>query len=212
MGELDFYYVDQRPPAARQRLMNFYKECVRRQLYLNGPGKHHLSKNPTFAGRVETLIEVFPDARFVLPYRNPYEAVASLLKLMQVSWRMRKWSDAEMQHSLRYLANQSYDTYKVPLEVMARHPEVPCSVVDYTELVAEPKKVVERIYAEIGFPVSPEYAATLDAAQRKAEKGHETAHRYSLEEFGLRAEEFRANLGELFERFHWDAEPKSEEA
>ena len=52
----------------------------------------------------------------------------------------------------------------------------------------------------------------LDAAQRRAEKAHETAHRYSLEEFGLRAEEFRANLGELFERFHWDAEQKSEEA
>jgi hypothetical protein len=212
MGELDFYYVDRWPEKRRRRLMRFYKECVRRQLHLNGPHKHHLSKNPTFAGRVETLIEIFPDARFVLPYRNPYEAVASLLKLMQVSWRMRKWSDAEMQSSLRYLANQSYDTYKVPLEVLARHPEVPRAIVDYTELVAEPRKVIERIYAEIGFPVSPEYAETLEAAQRRAEKAHETAHRYSLEEFGLRAEEFRANLGELFERFHWDEEPKGEEA
>jgi hypothetical protein len=204
MGELDFYYVDRWPEKRRRRLMRFYKECVRRQIHLNGRGKHHLSKNPTFAGRVETLIETFPDARFVVPYRNPYEAVASLLKLMQVSWRMRKWSDAEMQHSLRYLANQSYDTYKVPLEVLARHPEVPRAIVDYTELVAEPRKVVERIYAEIGFPVSPAYAQQLEAAQRRAGTAHETAHRYSLEEFGLRPEEFRANLAELFERFHWD--------
>ena len=130
----------------------------------------------------------------------------SLLKLMQVSWRMRKWSDAEMQGSLRLLAEQSYDTYKGPLEVLARHPEVPRAIVDYTELVAEPRKVIERIYSEIGFPISPAYAEQLDAAQRRAEKAHETAHRYSLEEFGLRAEEFRANLGELFERFHWDEE------
>jgi hypothetical protein len=206
MGELDFYYVDRWPAKRRRRLMRFYKECVRRQLHLNGRGKHHLSKNPTFAGRVESLIETFPDARFVVPYRNPYETVPSLLKLMQVTWRMRKWSDAEMQRSLRILAEQSYDTYKGPLEVLARHPEVPRAIVDYTELVAEPRKVIERIYAELGFPVSPAYAETLVAAQRRAGQGHETTHRYSLEEFGLRGDEIRANLAELFERFHWDTE------
>lgn len=205
MGELDFYYVDRWPEKRRRRLMRFYKECVRRQLHLNGPGKHHLSKNPTFAGRVESLIETFPDARFVLPYRNPYEAVASLLKLMQVSWRMRKWSDAEMQRSLRILALQSYDTYKGPLEVLARHPETPHAVVDYAELVAEPKKVIEQVYAQLGFPVTPAYEQLLVAEQRKAK--HETAHRYSLEEFGLRGDEIRTQLADLFERFHWDETP-----
>lgn len=60
MGDLDFFHVDARPPAARRRLMGFYRECVRRQLYLNGSHKIHLSKNPTWCGRVETLLEVFP--------------------------------------------------------------------------------------------------------------------------------------------------------
>ena len=32
MGELDFYYVDQWPERKRRRAMNFYKECVRRQI------------------------------------------------------------------------------------------------------------------------------------------------------------------------------------
>src|SRR3990172_4038999 len=69
MGLLDFYYVDQRPPQRRHRLMNFYKECVKRQLYLNGADKIHLSKNPTFSGRIESLIETFPDARIVVMMR-----------------------------------------------------------------------------------------------------------------------------------------------
>src|SRR5262249_15622524 len=42
MGELDFYYVDRWPEPRRRRLMRFYKECVRRQIHLNGRGKHHL--------------------------------------------------------------------------------------------------------------------------------------------------------------------------
>lgn len=202
MNELDFYHVDRRPVRERRRLMNFYRECVRRQLCLNGGDKIHLSKNPIFAGRVESLIETFPDARFVVPFRNPYETIPSLLKLMKVAWTMRKWTDAEMQSSLRVLAEQSYHTYEYPLEVLARHPETPRAIVDYAELVAEPKKTVEKIYAELGLPLTPEYESTLSTEQGRAKK-HETSHRYDLDEFGLSGGEIHAKLGDLFERFHW---------
>jgi hypothetical protein len=209
MGELDFYHLDRHSERRRRRLMRFYKECVRRELYLNGEGKVHLSKNPTFAGRVESLIETFPDARIVVPFRNPYETIPSLLKLMKVAWGMRKWSAEEMQRSLRILADQSYHTYQYPLEVLARHPETRASVVDYGELVAEPKRVLERVYAELGFPVTPEYARVLEQEQQKAAKKHETTHAYSLDEFGLRGDEIRTRLADLFERFHWDdGEPR----
>jgi hypothetical protein len=208
MGELDFYYVDRRPERQRRRLMRFYKECIRRQLYLNGPEKHHLSKNPTYNGRVEALIETFPDACIVVPYRNPYETIPSLLKLLKTSWKMRKWTDAEMQRSLHLLAEQSYDTYLYPLEVLERHPETPRAIVDYAELVEKPKAAVERVYADLGFPLSPEIERALEAEQRKAGK-HETSHRYSLEEFGLKSDEIHARLADLFERFHWDeADPR----
>jgi hypothetical protein len=203
MGELDFYHVDRHPERRRHRLMAFYKECVRRQLYLNGFEKMHLSKNPTFAGRVESLIETFPDARIVVPFRNPDETIPSLLKLMKISWSMRKWSEAEMKSSLRVLAEQSYHTYRYPLEVLARHPETRHAIVDYAELVAEPKRVIERVYAELGFAVTPELEQVLVAEQKRARK-HESAHEYSLEEFGLSSDEIRTELAELFERFGWD--------
>jgi len=206
MGELDFYHVDARPPEERRRLMEFYAECVRRQLHLNGREKTHLSKNPVFAGRLESLIETFPDARFVIPFRNPFETVPSLLKLMKISWSMRRWSDAEMERSLRVLAEQSFETYLVPLEVLARHPGTRFAVVDYKELVEAPKRTVERVYAELGIPVTRDFAAALDEEQTRARE-HVTKHRYSLEEFGLRADEIRERLAPLFERFGWDEPP-----
>ena len=210
LGELDFYHVDRRPERQRRRLMRFYAECVRRQLYLNGPGKIHLSKNPVFVGRLESLLETFPDARIVVPFRNPEETIPSLLKLMQMAWRLRKWSDAEMQRSLRLLAEQSFHTYTYPLEVLARHPETPHAIVDYDELVAEPRRVIERVYAELGLPVTPGYQQVLMAEQQKA-KRHETGHRYSLEEFGLRRDELRTRLAGLYQRFRWDqGEPREE--
>ncbi|MFI5394081.1 MAG: sulfotransferase family protein [Candidatus Binatia bacterium] len=204
MGLLDFYYVDGRPPQSRRRLMNFYKECVKRQLYLNGANKIHLSKNPTFSGRVESLIEAFPDARIVVLMRNPYETVPSLLKLMQRSWQLRGWDDAQMNRSLRALADQSFHTYKYPLEVLARHPNTKQAIVDYRDLVAQPKRTVEAVYAQLGFPMSSEFSQVLTAEEQRA-KSHETTHTYSLEEFGLKSDEIHAALADLFERYGWDA-------
>jgi len=206
LGELDFYHLDERPERERRRLMRFYAECVRRELCSNGGERIHLSKNPIFAGRVESLLETFPDARFVVPFRNPFETIPSLLKLMKVAWRMRHWSEDEMLRSLRILAEQSYHTYRYPLEVLARHPGVPHAIVDYAELVAEPRKVIERVYTELGLPMTPAYAEILVDEERRARE-HETSHRYDLAEFGLSAEAIRRELAPLFERFHWDAAP-----
>jgi hypothetical protein len=205
MGLLDFYYVDQRPPQSRRRLMNFYKECVKRQLYLNGVNKIHLSKNPTFSGRVESLIETFPDARIVVLMRNPYETIPSLLKLMQRSWQLRGWEGAQLNRSLRALADQSFHTYKYPLEVLARHPNTKQAIVDYRELVAKPKRTVEAVYAQLGFPMSSEFSQVLTAEEQRA-KSHETTHTYSLDEFGLKSDEIHAALTDLFERYGWDAD------
>ena len=207
MSHLDFYYVDEWPERRRRKLMGFYRECVRRQLYLNGGDRLHLSKNPTYCGRVESLIETFPDARIVVTMRNPHETIPSLLKLMKRSWQLRDWREADMQGSLRILAGMSFHNYRHPLAVLERHPETRRAIVDYRELVAEPKRVVEEVYAQLGFPVSSGYAATLEREQKRARR-HETGHRYSLEEFGLESDAIRSGLADLFARYGWDEGPE----
>lgn len=203
LDELDFYYIDRHEKKQRQRLMGFYRECVRRQLYMNGSNRIHLSKNPTFCGRVETLLEIFPDARFVVLYRNPLETIPSLLKLMKFSWSARHFDEARMQSSFRALAEMSFHNYTYPLEVLSRHPETPHAIVDYRRLVADPRATIREVYAALGMEISPQYAAVLDAEQERAGR-HETTHRYSLDEFGLDAGEIRERLGALFERFGWE--------
>ena len=201
MGELDFYHVDEWPERKRRRAMNFYKECVRRQIALNGGGTH-LSKNPTFCGRVESLIETFPDARFIVPMRNPDETIPSLLKLLKTEWGLRGRDERLIAKSLRVLADQSFDAYQRPLDVLARHPEVRSVVVDYRELVAHPEATMRRIYRELDLELGPVAAKAFAAAGG----GHESAHRYSLEEFGLDAGEIHTRLAALFDEYRWDTE------
>jgi len=206
LGDLDFFHIDQRPPAARRRLMGFYRDCVRRQLHLNGRDRIHLSKNPSWCGRIEAILEVFPDARFVVLYRNPYETIPSLLKLLTVSWKHQGNVDADkIRESVRAMTALSYDTYLYPLTALARHPHTPQAVVDYRELVAEPLRTVERIYADLGLKMTEAFRESLRKEQERARR-HETEHRYSLAEFGLDNAEIRQKLAPLFERFHWDAE------
>lgn len=202
MGELDFYHVDRWPQRKRRRMMAFYKECIRRQLCLNGPGKVHLSKNPGFCGRVEAIVETFPDARIIVPVRNPYETIPSLLKLLQTSWRMRKRDEQLIEESLRVLAEYSFHNYLHPLEVLDAHPEVDHVVVDYRELVEDPAGTVKKIYAEFGFDVSSDYESKLALEEVRP---YASTHSYSLEEYGLEPDEIHRRLADLFERFGWDA-------
>lgn len=204
MGDVDFFHTDQRPAAERRRLMGFYRDCVRRQLHINGRELIHLSKNPSWCGRIESILEVFPDARFVVLYRNPYETIPSLLKLLTVSWKHGGNFDADkVRESIRAMTSLSYETYLYPLEALARHPRTPQAVVDYRQLVAEPMRAVEKIYADLGLEMTEAFRATLQQEQEKSRR-HETEHRYSLTEFGLDDAEIRQTLAPLFERFQWD--------
>lgn len=207
MGELDFYHVDRWPDRKRRRAMAFYKECLRRQLALNGPGKTHLSKNPGFCGRVESLVETFPDARFIVPVRNPYETIPSLLKLLHTSWSMRKRDEQLIRESLRVLAEYSFHNYLHPLEVLDAHPEVTRVLVDYRDLVTDPQRTVREIYAAIGLDVTPEFAAALGQAHGRP---YVSTHSYSLEEYGLDGAEIRTRLARLFDEFGWDEEKGAE--
>src|SRR5690606_23261860 len=209
MGDLDFFHLDRRAPRSRKRLMRFYRECVRRQLYLNGGEKIHLSKNPTWCGRVESLLEIFPDARFVILYRNPYETIPSLLKLLHVSWKHAGNIDAaKIAEATRAMTDLSYEHYLYPLEALARRPETPVASIDYRELISDPKGAIERAYVEIGLEMTDQFRAALQREQERARR-HETEHRYSLAEFGLDDREIRTRLGSLFERFGWDADAPS---
>ena len=202
MGRFDFYHLDRWSPARRRTVMEFYKQCVRRQLVLNGRSVH-LSKNPTFCGRIDTLIEIFPDAKFVVLMRNPYETIPSLLKMLQTSWRLRDHDEQLITESLTLLADQSYHSYRHPIDVLARHPEIRSCMVDYRTLVAEPGETMRHVYDSLDLDLPTALAASFDASRGT---GHETLHRYTLEEFGLDPRAIHTELADLFEQYSWDTE------
>ena len=202
LGKIDFYAIDRWPERRRRRLMRFYRECIKRQLYVDGPEKIYTSKSPVFAGRVEAMLEEFPDARFGITLRDPGETIPSLLKLLQTAYRLQGASPEDAKQALAAQVEISLDTYLHPLEVLARHPEAKRALVDYAQLTAAPRAAIEKLYAELGFDVTPELARVLAAEEARAKK-HETSHRYSLSEFGLAKDMLRERLAPLYAQFDW---------
>ncbi|MCB1696571.1 MAG: sulfotransferase [Pseudomonadales bacterium] len=205
MDKLDLFHLDRMPETRRRRWMHHYRECVKRQLLLNGGDGTHLSKNPMMSGWVDSLIQAFPDARIVVVMRDPAQCIPSVLKLMQFSWRGRRWKHDDYAASMRELIRISFDTFRNPRDVLARHPTTPQVIVDYRKLTTQPRDTLLAIYAALGMTVSADFDAYL-LAQESRERGHKTPFTYSIEEFtqdGLSRERIESELADFYAEFDW---------
>jgi hypothetical protein len=68
----------------RSKVMGFYRDMLKRHLYVVGGRRHFLSKNPCFAARLLSLNETFPDARMVVMLRTADQVIPSVLNLTAV--------------------------------------------------------------------------------------------------------------------------------
>ena len=205
MDTIDLFHVDQMSEKKRGRWMHHYRECVKRQLLLNGGDRIHLSKNPLMSGWVEALITTFPDVRIAVVMRDPTQCIPSVLKLVEVSWSARGWRRPDYDASLLALTEVSFETFLHPREVLARHPETPQVVVDYRELTAQPKATVLAVYNAFNMPVTPEFAAYL-LAQEDRERGHRTLFEYSIDDYELSRECIEEKLSDFFDDYDWPRE------
>src|SRR3546814_3756590 len=57
----------------------FYSDHIRKLLWLR-QGRRYLSKDNYNLGRLGGLIALFPDARFIVPLRDPVTHIASLMR------------------------------------------------------------------------------------------------------------------------------------
>lgn len=67
------------PETERKHWKKEYLSLVRKAMKNTG-GVQFISKNPCNIFRIKTLMELYPDARFIFIYRNPYSVVESLYR------------------------------------------------------------------------------------------------------------------------------------
>lgn len=136
-----------------EKVKNKWKKYYRyylQKLILKSGGKQVLSKSLVNSGRMNLLLEMFPDARFVFIYRNPYKVFLSTKKLYNnfilKEMNYQDISQEELENKILHLAKSGLEKYCKDKTSM---PKGTLSEVQFEKLVKDPMGEMNRIYDEL---------------------------------------------------------------
>jgi hypothetical protein len=194
------YFDEEMPPAARKRIMAYYKRCVQRHLYVHGRGKRLLSKNPSFSAKIDSVNEEFPDSKIVCCVRNPYEAVPSFGSLLWFIWGQTPGQSTATSEMRETLVEAVDHFYRHPMRRLPLRPEDRQAFVTYDQLIASPREVVTGLYARLQIDMTAAFAERLAAEQEKA-RSYRSSHAYAPEHYGLTRRSILDAYEDIFEHY-----------
>jgi hypothetical protein len=165
-------------------------------------GGRWVLKSPAHLHLIETLLDVFPDARIVHTHRDPIKVCASVASLtatlrgastdtidlheigrQQLDWWAKLIGKSlEQRRRLKHKSEQFFD-------------------VKMSETVSDPLDVVRRMYAHFDYPLTDEVEARMLAFMKENTRDKHGSHTYTPEDFGIDPEHDRAPFQEYVDYF-----------
>jgi hypothetical protein len=197
-------FFDRMDPEFRARFMDFYEASIKRHLFATAPDKRFINKNVFFTPRVRSVVERMPDARFLYLVRDPAEALPSFLSMWWEKWVSHTPEIQKDGPEAKQLVQLAYDYYDYALGLLDELGPNQILVVRYDELTQDPDEEVHRIYDWLGIEMSPAFKQNLYDFTH-AQRCYESAHEYTLEDFGLTRDEVYTGAKRFCERFGFKA-------
>lgn len=191
---------DELPRKKRGAILAFYRRALQRHLYVAGPERQILSKNPAFTPFLRSLLETFPDARVLCCVRDPEKAVPSVLSSLRPGAEFLGYEMSEPRIRDAFLEMLVYFSEHA-LEVLGQEPEDRYAFVPMPTLKADARGfVLEEVYRRFGWEADAGFRASLEEDGARG-ASYTSRHRYSLEEFGLEAGEIRTRFARMNQAF-----------
>jgi hypothetical protein len=196
-------WVDRLEPETRQRLTALYRSTLKRVMYHEGQDRRFLGKTVLFPGRMQTVMEACPDARFIQLVRHPYKTVPSLVSMFRKPWAFFEPDIPDEGPETRRVAELAMDYYNELAEMRRTLDGDKMKTVQFDDLVDTPAATVEDIYEWLDIPVEDTFRRRLHGTL-SAQGEHSSGHAYSLEQFGLSRETVYERLGDVFATYGFD--------
>jgi hypothetical protein len=186
--------------AAPQDLgLNFHRRLLQ-HLQAKRPGNRWVLKAPGHLFALEGLLKRYPDARIIHTHRDPLRVMASMASHATVL--RRAFSDrADPRQIAADWADRWARALDLFLAVRDRAPQAQFLDVDFDAIEKDPLGAIERVYAFLGWPLTAEARAAIDAFLAANPKNKHGVHRYTLEQFGLSRTAEAARFRNYCERF-----------
>ncbi len=202
----EIVYNDAQPEAQRRASMRFFEACLKRQIHLTGK-RQVLAKMPYSTLRVRSLLEAFPDARFVYMVRSPFETLRSHMTLHRGFFASRYGLDKVGKDKLAHYWQRRY-RYNVALyryfeDILQEGLLGPDQLytIRFPDLLDDLLGVFDGVVDFTGYTVSDalRQRAVEQAERQKTYKAKHT--NLDLDEFGIERERVLDDLGFVFERY-----------
>ena len=191
-GRLPSYeaWLAQAPETAHDAAYRFHRLQLQ-VLQWQRPGGRWLLKSPAHLDALPSLLCAYPDACIVRTHRDLAKVLPSTCSLLGLIRSL--FSDAVDETELgRYAldaARRRLDRMRSPLPETMRERILD---VEYADLVADPLGTVARIHAHFDLPQDEGLRTRMEAWMAAHPRHEHGRHRYTLEQFGLAAEEVEA--------------------
>jgi len=194
-----YIYYDQAVPIEeRKKQFGYYREVLHRHLYKNS-GKQYLAKNPDFSPAIETIMEVFPNAKFLNLVRPPEQMIPSSINLWASNWRAYGTPEESFPQT-DVIKEHAKHWYTYPHHKLSNLPPDRYQVVLFEDLVGNPKAEVSRIYQQFGLDLSEELVKILEKETFEA-RNFNGAGTYPLDEMGVEVEALKEEFAPFLEGY-----------
>lgn len=201
----DLSFFDTRITGRRkQMILWFYRQSLRKHLYVYGKGRSYLSKSPYHISKISSLREEFPDIRFICTFRKPEETIPSTFSLMHSFFKMYCTPVDFRQVTPRILSVMDH-WYAYPLEQFRNSEPDHYLLVSYDDLARDPEKTIVSLYAHFGYSPSEQFLSKLSQINQE-NKSYKSAHVYSAADYSLDEEEIRQRYQSVYGQYlKWDS-------
>lgn len=202
--ELEF--PDLLPEADRKRSMDWLDGCFRRQIL--DTGRTQIVAQMHFCTmRVRTMLDYYPDAKFVYLVRDPLSTVRSYLSLtlnaIEARWGLDRLEPARIERlkERRYRSTLALYRYFHDLHQAGALPEDAVMVLRYDDMVGDLRGAMDRLRDWSGLAFSAELEAHIDR-KAAAQGNYRRKHRVrTLEELGLDRDRVLRDFAFVYETY-----------
>lgn len=205
----EFRFHDLQAPSRRRSSINFFKGCLQRQIYYTGKQQVILQTLQS-VHRIKTILETFPDAKFIYLVRSPHETIPSHLSVLWYLLDLQLGVKNIPPHKLQRYINRRYryniDLYRYFYDLQ-KNGEIPADrvkIVRYDSLRTDLEKTFSEIVDFTGIVPSEKLRQAVTKKAQK-QKQYQRKHKFiNLEDLSISREQITQDFDFVFEEYGFD--------